>query len=587
MEIPYRDDEDFDRRGSYSPEEAAEPLKRLNSSMEGSRVASFKDSRLEPVRPARVRENTPSFWQRFLARVQAFKDFLSVHYCPFLDNISATVFLIIIIVIILALLAIIAIVVALAAASSKKQEPHSLLQMQRTHTNWPHVEGENPLSLKLVSSKALLPPNVSFCDGFGFSCTSLPSLVIGTLQRCDGVVDCPDGSDEVGCKVCQTVFSCNVASSRNKPAHLVCLRGSSISDGVKDCADNSDESRFRRKKCAEEEFRCHGTDVCLPSELLCDGDAHCRGGEDELQCEGKCRTGSRWCDLSKRCIPKWQICDGITNCADGTDEKNCSCRECSGNGKALCKNSKICLDRSRICDGIVDCPNGDDESQCPGSCPRPPSYIMDRDMLLCSDGRYYNRKYACSGLLKQCQDKCSNCDLEVAFTCKNNKCIPRASVCDGLNDCGDSSDEEDCGCAAMKKLGEVTQCGSASGNAVVKCIPASRRCDGYEDCPGGDDERNCDNCSGNPNAIYCNLTRTCYPSTKRCDGFEDCPNGIDEKDCTCEECGKQPYPMYMCSGSARCFPRSRVCSPFSRCPDATEIDKLFCANKARTSYFGL
>lgn len=53
------------------------------------------------------------------------------------------------------------------------------------------------------------------------------------------------------------------------------------------------------------------------------------------------------------------------------------------------------------------------------------------------------------------------------------------------------------------------------------------------------------------------------------------------------ECGKQPYPMYMCSGSARCFPRSRVCSPFSRCPDATEIDKLFCANKARTSYFGL
>ncbi|VDM41615.1 unnamed protein product [Toxocara canis] len=460
--------------------------------------------------------------------------------------------------------------------------------MQRTHAVWPSVEEDDSLSLQLIPASALLPPNVSICDGFGFSCTNLPSLVIGTSQRCDGVADCPDGSDEIGCKACQTMFSCEVFSSNDKSAHLMCLRGSSLCDGVSDCADKSDETRFCRKDCVKGELRCNGTAMCLPNELVCDGDVHCRGGDDELNCEGKCQSGSRWCKRSKRCIPKWQVCDGVTNCADRSDEMNCSCKECSGSGKALCENSKICLDRSRICDGIVDCPNGDDEKQCPGSCPRPPSdvtinsgYALQDDNLLCADGKRYNRKYACSGLLKQCQDKCLNCDAEIAFTCKNKKCVPRAMVCDGMNDCGDGSDEAKCDCGVLERAGNVIRCGMTSEHITQKCIPALRRCDGYEDCPGGEDERNCDNCNANPKAIYCNVTRTCFSSTKRCDGFEDCPNGIDESGCTCEECRKQPYAMYMCSASARCFPRSRVCSPFSRCPRATGIDKLFCANKAR------
>jgi len=31
------------------------------------------------------------------------------------------------------------------------------------------------------------------------------------------------------------------------------------------------------------------------------------------------------------------------------------------------------------------------------------------------------------------------------FTCNNTRCIPQAYVCDTDNDCGDMSDEQDCG----------------------------------------------------------------------------------------------------------------------------------------------
>lgn len=38
---------------------------------------------------------------------------------------------------------------------------------------------------------------------------------------------------------------------------------------------------------------------------------------------------------------------------------------------------------------------------------------------------------------------CIVCD-ENQFECANSKCIPITYICDGENDCGDSSDEQEC-----------------------------------------------------------------------------------------------------------------------------------------------
>ncbi|XP_042235971.1 uncharacterized protein LOC121875475 [Homarus americanus] len=68
-------------------------------------------------------------------------------------------------------------------------------------------------------------------------------------------------------------------------------------------------------------------------------------------------------------------------------------------------------------------------------------------------------------------------------------------VCDGVVDCADMSDEDqcsNCGSGAFR-------CGSGSA-----CVSQERRCDGIEDCPNGSDERGCCK-SPHPPGVTCDL----------------------------------------------------------------------------------
>ncbi|CAG7717339.1 unnamed protein product [Allacma fusca] len=153
-------------------------------------------------------------------------------------------------------------------------------------------------------------------------------------------------------------------------------------DGVMNCPDGSDEDCYY---CVEKHngMCCDGHKY-IPPNWECDGYLDCDDTTDETTCGCECtlielchffgsgRSGlgpcliikvpaisfySDYCPYEKHCLPKAWICDKWSNCADRSDEKDCPC---DGPNDFLCEDG-YCTNSSWVCNGVNDCWDGSDE----------------------------------------------------------------------------------------------------------------------------------------------------------------------------------------------------------------------------------
>ncbi|KAJ8925441.1 hypothetical protein NQ315_009274 [Exocentrus adspersus] len=334
------------------------------------------------------------------------------------------------------------------------------------------------------------------CSSTEFLCQNSNVCILSSL-RCNGRKDCSFGEDEIDCepsrKCAPDLFQCNNGE---------CIQQEKLCDHNYDCKDKSDEyncqDKNKKKSCPPRHFSC-GDGKCIPNIYLCNGIFECADHSDEEKCSVhmcgsqhfsrknsvnfRCNSGT--------CIPKSWECDHEYDCSDYSDEHaQCPSVTCSPT-MHTCSNGK-CIDKKLVCDKSNDCGDNSDELMCDlattGGC-RLNEFACSSNSSIC-----VLNSAKCNGT-SECphhedEKDCSDCNVD-EFSCDNKKCIPVQWICDGVNDCGDNTDEkrELCSHSLDGTLQfSANSCENGFRCKSGHCISLSSVCDGKHDCYDDSDE---------------------------------------------------------------------------------------------------
>ncbi|UYV67717.1 HSPG2 [Cordylochernes scorpioides] len=387
----------------------------------------------------------------------------------------------------------------------------------------------------------------SSCTPAQFKCSS--GECVNASSRCDGRIQCRDGSDEYNCPripPTQNILQCDTDHFKCGDASK-CIEDTFRCDGYYDCLDFSDEQSCESRHCRPSQYRCQ-TGLCIDRDRYCDGLPDCPDRSDEQDC-WTCAPGQYVC-ANGQCINRELRCNGQPDCTDYSDEA-----DCHPQGDI---NLKVYPERQTIRQGqevVIRC-RDEGTRRAPVSWSRadnrplpPNSTDVHGRLTMPNIQPIYGGVYLCTAIVAQAPASSPKasfltvqpytpptnpptrplwaCRTDEA-TCKNGECILKAYVCDGDYDCTDRSDESSCSSQLCEP--NEFQCDNQ------KCVLKVWRCDGENDCGDHSDEKSCTPTpEGSPcryDEYRCLSGDQCIPKSFHCDGEFDCQDKSDEIGCT-------------------------------------------------------